>query len=575
MNKIKELFDPSKNIFKPIEKVVTFGSMNSENIVNEISEYVVTENLKQNFEKILDRMFTGMEADANEIGVWVSGFYGSGKSSFAKYLGLGLKKEFKVEGVLFRDKLLNRINSTPVSQQFKTLSERFDPEIFLIDLTTQSIAGYTVAPVGTIIYNEVMKWAGYAQEEKLAFLERKLELDNKFDEFKRLVKEENNEDWDQLKIIDRLTAKGIAQELAPKFYPSIWKDAKAFNVTKVEDVETDRDKIKHMLSLIKRKSGKDNVVFIIDEVGSYIASDENLIHKLAGTMHIFKEEGKGNVWMIATAQQTLTEDNPNAQLNSTKLYGLNPRFPIDIDIKSSDIKEIATKRLLGKSIQGAGELKELFSIHKETLKLNTRLNGVEKTLYKTETDESGFVDLYPFLPVQFNLLHEILKRLGKKGSGGLRPVIRITQDILTEKHGDCFAEKDLGKLVTTFHIYNALKADIRRSFQHISASVEKVVAIFSENSDEANIAKAIATLQVLDDFPLTIENLAAMMHPSVDSSTQLDKIKKKVEELKNTKGLTLKEIDGQLRFMTDAIIKLEDDKLRGLQIQNQLNLVFS
>ncbi len=93
MSKIKELFDPSRDIFKPIEKVVTFGSMHSENLKNEISEYVVTENLKQNFEKILDRMYTGMESEANEVGIWVSGFYGSGKSSFAKYFGLGFKKE--------------------------------------------------------------------------------------------------------------------------------------------------------------------------------------------------------------------------------------------------------------------------------------------------------------------------------------------------------------------------------------------------------------------------------------------------------------------------------------------------
>ena len=562
MSKIKELFDPSKDIFKPIEKVVTFGSMHTDNLKNEISEYVVTENLKQNFEKILDKMYNGMESEANEVGIWVSGFYGSGKSSFAKYLGLGFKKECKVDGVLFRERLINRINSNPVSQQFKILSEKFDPEIFLIDLTTQSIAGYTVAPVGTIIYNEVMKWAGYAPEEKIALLERKLELDGKLEEFKRTVNNEKNEDWDTLKFKDRLTAKGIAQDLAPRFYEKIWKDAKSFNITKIDDIESDRDKIKQMFNLIKIRSDKDNVVFIIDEVGSYIASDENLIHKLAGTMHIFKEEGKGKLWLIATAQQTLTEDNPNAQLNSTKLYGLSPRFPIDIDIKSTDIKEIATKRLLGKSIDGSNKLNDLYNIHKETLKLNTRLANVDKTLYKVETDEASFVDLYPFLPVQFNLLHELLKRLGKKGAGGLRPVIRVTQDILTEKYGDCFAEKELGYLVTTFHIYNALKADIKRSFQHISASVEKVIAIFTENSEEANIAKTIATLQILDDFHLSIENLAVMMHPSVEAPSQLDALKLKVNELKGTRGLTLKEIDGQLRFMTDAIIKLEDEKQR-------------
>jgi hypothetical protein len=171
MNKIKELFDPSKDIYRSIEKVVTFGSLKSEHLKNEISEYVVTDRLKDNFEKILDAMSAGMQSESHEVGIWISGFYGSGKSSFAKYFGLGLKKNYIIDGTSFQDRLINRINSTPVTQQLKTLVERYNPEVFLIDLATQTISGYTMAPVGTIIYNEIMKWAGYAPEEKIALLE--------------------------------------------------------------------------------------------------------------------------------------------------------------------------------------------------------------------------------------------------------------------------------------------------------------------------------------------------------------------------------------------------------------------
>jgi hypothetical protein len=77
MTKIKELFDPSKDIYRSIEKVVTFGSLQSDALKREITEYVVTEKLKRNFEKVLDNMTIGMENSSNEIGIWVSGFYGS------------------------------------------------------------------------------------------------------------------------------------------------------------------------------------------------------------------------------------------------------------------------------------------------------------------------------------------------------------------------------------------------------------------------------------------------------------------------------------------------------------------
>lgn len=575
MSKIKELFDPSKDIYRSIEKVVTFGSLKTEHLKSEISEYVVTDRLKHNFEKILDAMSAGMQSESHEVGIWISGFYGSGKSSFAKYFGLGLKKNYIIDGSSFQERLINRINSTPIAQQLKTLVDRYDPEVFLIDLATQTIAGYTMAPVGTIIYNEIMKWAGYAPEEKIALLERKLEIDGKLEEFKRLVKVEKNEDWDALKFEDRLTAKGIAQDLAPRFYPNIWKDAKSFNITKIDDIESDREKTIQMLALVKKKTGKENVLFVIDEVGQYVASDNALILKLQGTMENLKDIGNGKVWLIATAQQTLTEDNPNARFNSDKLYKLNARFPIPIDIEASDIKEITTKRLLGKSPNGANELKALFATHGELLRLNTRLTNVERTLYKAELDEKSFIDLYPFLPHHFNLLLALLGRLAKKTGGiGLRSAIRVIQDVLTDNTGDMLAEGKIGSIANTSHIYNVLRSDIKKSYPHIVASVEKVVDIFSEKSLEADIAKTIATLQILDDFHLSIENLTVMMHPLVEAASQLEKIKKKVGELKNTKGLTLKEIDGQLRFMTDAIIKLEDEKIRIPVSSNQVRRVF-
>ena len=110
MSKIKELFDPSKDIYRSIEKVVTFGSLKSAHLKSEISEYVVTDKLKHNFEKILDAMAAGMQSESHEVGIWISGFYGSGKSSFAKYFGLGLKKNYVIEGVSFQERLINRIN---------------------------------------------------------------------------------------------------------------------------------------------------------------------------------------------------------------------------------------------------------------------------------------------------------------------------------------------------------------------------------------------------------------------------------------------------------------------------------
>ena len=99
---IKSLFDPSKDIYRTIEKVITYNASQEARLKAEIAEYQVTDSIEEQFEKLLGKMQVAMDQGGqNEIGVWVSGFYGSGKSSFTKYLGLALDQDVQVDGVRF------------------------------------------------------------------------------------------------------------------------------------------------------------------------------------------------------------------------------------------------------------------------------------------------------------------------------------------------------------------------------------------------------------------------------------------------------------------------------------------
>lgn len=114
MQQIKELFDPGKDIYRSIEKVITYGAAAEDRLQTEISEYIVTENIDSDFEKLIGKMQAAMEMGGqNEIGVWVSGFYGSGKSSFTKYLGLALDDQVQVDGQPFIKHLQDRMLTAP------------------------------------------------------------------------------------------------------------------------------------------------------------------------------------------------------------------------------------------------------------------------------------------------------------------------------------------------------------------------------------------------------------------------------------------------------------------------------
>ncbi len=112
MPHIKTLFDVSKGLDRRIEKVITFGANAEENLKSEISEYIVTEHLQESMHDLLEKMHRAMESpEASEIGVWVSGFYGSGKSSLTKYIGMALDDRITIDGIPFIQHFSDRIDT--------------------------------------------------------------------------------------------------------------------------------------------------------------------------------------------------------------------------------------------------------------------------------------------------------------------------------------------------------------------------------------------------------------------------------------------------------------------------------
>ena len=122
---IKTLFDPQKDIYRTIEKVITYSASQEERLRAEITEYIVTDSIEEQFEKLLSKMQTAIEMGGqNEVGVWVSGFYGSGKSSFTKYLGLALDTSTQIHGVRFLRHLQDRLNKPQTRALLATVASK-------------------------------------------------------------------------------------------------------------------------------------------------------------------------------------------------------------------------------------------------------------------------------------------------------------------------------------------------------------------------------------------------------------------------------------------------------------------
>jgi len=165
MTKIHEYF--RRDINRTIEKVIDYYAQEEDRLAREVAEYEVTDNIESCFRKFLDVFGEGVRGgQVTEVGIWVSGFYGSGKSSFTKYLGASLDPMRTVGGKPFLDLLCDRFPRNEIPAALRTVSKKHPTAVVLLDLGAEQLAESAAAPVSTVLYWKVLQWAGFSKEKK-------------------------------------------------------------------------------------------------------------------------------------------------------------------------------------------------------------------------------------------------------------------------------------------------------------------------------------------------------------------------------------------------------------------------
>src|ERR1700720_2420094 len=95
MTKIATLF--ANDINRSIEEVIKVDQTAEDIVAAEIDEYVVTDAINRHFVDVMERYQEAPQKPTDGIAIWVSGLFGSGKSSFAKLLGLAIENR-EIEG---------------------------------------------------------------------------------------------------------------------------------------------------------------------------------------------------------------------------------------------------------------------------------------------------------------------------------------------------------------------------------------------------------------------------------------------------------------------------------------------
>lgn len=510
---VRDVFASPEQVERVIQKVIDYQHSDNAALKKEIQEYIATEHISQNLDRMLEWIELSMSGNVSEVGAWVSGFYGSGKSSFTKYFGFAFDQSTQVDNVPFVDLLADRIDSKPISQRLKTLSKRCNAAVVMLDLATQNIIN---KPVSDVLLLHVLQWAGFSKHAPIAEFEQLVREDGRWNEMLELCHDSLHRDW--LESHDKLLiAKGLAKKLADRMYPGTSFDFDS----NLEALETVEDKAKRIIRIIREKTGRENILIIIDEVGQFIGPKQELILDMQGLVQNLRTQGQGKVLVIATAQQTLLETDSKTALNSPYLVKLRDRFPMQVNLQSSDIEEICYRRLLGKSPDGETSLRELFARHGQRLISRTKLT--DSIAYESPLEGERFIKFYPFLPSHFKIVLGLLGELAKgRGGYGLRSAIKVVQDVLTGGHvggvtEDGLISHPLGTLVNGVWLFDVLQADIDAYDRTYMQTVQKTLSAYQNKSEYIKTAKVLAIVNLLPDFESSPQNIAALLQSSVEA----------------------------------------------------------
>lgn len=573
---LKELY--KKDITRDVNPAVSAGDLKEATIHTEIEEYVFTQEIIQGLYDVISGV---REASASHNGIWISGYYGSGKSHFLKYLNYCLKSEYSKRAL---ERLAEEVQKTADELGNVTPSEVTDIRQWLsvADVKTILFNIGTVHNANTagqntfveVFWNEFNKFRGYNQFNlSLAqYLEKPLDEAGKFEAFKAALAEDCY-DWE-------LEASDLAQteldyvlEQAQAQLPSLSIDSIRERIVK-NDFVISVEKLKNEITLYTKDKGPNfRLIFFVDEVSQFINNHKELLLQLQEIVTGLHDASEGKVWVACTAQQSLSEIVSASQISqTTDDYGkIMGRFEIQVKLGNTTPEYITKVRLLEKNGTGEMELNKLYNDKKTALETQFKL----PTGYNAYTSQEDFTDFYPFVPYQFKLIMQVLdsfvdlQYVDKEKKGTERSIIKITHTAAK----NCM-DSQVGSLVSFDQLYNAvLEGGLTIIGQRSISNAISVIEQYKDKDFGRKVVNVLFMICHMADsdkvvFPATIENIVNLMTAKVDED--LLPLKEKVvdvlEYLESENIIRKEKSDKGIEYYN---FYTEDEREVALLISNQ------
>lgn len=563
---ILDLFD--RDVDRHIEEVIKVDSTDAATVRQEIEEYVPTGPIRRNYVKILERFEETPKHPHESIGVWISGFFGAGKSTFAKILGYVLENR-SLGGVRAADLFTRQTGDVEIEALLRQIHQRIPTRSIILDVSTEQSATEAAEKLTDVVYRVLLRELDYSTDREIAELEIELEGRGELAGFEDVVaRVTNGKKWSDLKKLAataRNTASRTLHELDPNTYPSPETWARTRHAVHVSPNFV----AERAWELARRRADGRALVFVIDEVGQYVARSTEKMLDLQGLVQALGRVGKeraaswtGQVWLVVTSQERLSEVVDNLEGRAVELARLRDRFPIEVDLAPDDIREVTAQRVLKKKPHAKVLLERVFQENAGRLGAATRLEG---RLAGPPLDASSFAELYPFLPYQVELLIDVVSALRRQSGasrhvgGANRTIIKLAQQVLVNEQTR-LGDAPVGRLVTLDLLYPLLTTQVSSERKR---DVAEIAQSFGADAMETRVARALALLHFVEALPRSPENLAALLHPAADAAPMRREVETALEELRKVGKVRVGEKGWEL---LSGVGRTWEDERRGLGI---------
>ncbi len=556
---LSEIFE--KPVGRSIEGVIKADDEASLRL--EVEEYVLTNEVAKRLESFLDA-YKNYEG-AN--GVWVSGFFGSGKSHLLKILALLLENR-SIDGIPVLDLFLSKCTDNEILRGDLKQAVAIPSKsiLFNIDQKADVISKTQIDALLSVFVKVFDEMCGYyGKHGHIAQFERDLDSRSLYGKFKDTYKNIANQAWNVGREQALLEGHNIA-----KAYSQVTGTDEAGANGILDKYRSDyklsiEDFAEQINTYIEQQEENFRLNFFVDEVGQYVADNTKLMTNLQTVAESLATKCRGRAWVIVTAQEVL--DDVVGEMNKKQANDfskIQARFNNRMKLTSANVDEVIQKRLLLKNEKGVATLSDVY--HEQVNNLKTLFDfGDGSQTYKNFKDREHFIHAYPFIPYQFTLFQAAIQSLsqhnafeGKHSSVGERSMLGVFQHVA--KH---IANHSIRELATFDLMFEGIRTALK-------SQIQKAVLVAEKNlGDEfaVRVLKALFLVKYVKSFKATVRNISILMLDNFDCN--INDLQKQVTTALNLlEQQTYIQRNGDLyEFLTDEEKDVEQE-IKNTDVEN-------